>query len=83
MEKRHTLKGLYKRTLKHRDLLRQRATGNKWCIGRKLSPESREKMRQAMLNSEWHKKHKLPEEERLARAKVRRAAKRFIDKGNK
>jgi hypothetical protein len=58
--------------------MREIAAGNKWSVGRKLSPESRERMRQAMLNSEWHKNHKLPEDERIARDRVRRTAKRFV-----
>jgi hypothetical protein len=54
--------------------------GNKWCIGRPVSEETKEKMRQAMLNNEWHKSHRLSNEERIARARVRQTAKRFISR---
>lgn len=78
MGKPHTRRGSYKRTEKHLKAMREHAAGNKWCIGREISEESRNKMRQSMLNSEWHKERTLPKAEKIARDKVRRTAKRMV-----
>jgi hypothetical protein len=61
-------------TEEQRAAARERATGNQWCVGRKLSPESLARMRASAkgINVRF-----TPEERKLREA-VRQASKRFL-----
>lgn len=71
----------YKFTDKERERSKILATGNKWCVGRVISAETRQKMSDSMArrNARWAEEGRLlTPEEKAARNHVRQTAKRFI-----